>query len=277
MGAPVVLRILKCCVRAATPATNPLPCDSVPARCSQMTVSISHPRSWFIAYLLWIPGLLSILAVIQMGKGGEGSSGDVVIFGLPAFLCLFLTGFHRFYMGKWGTGMLWWFTGGLCGVGTLVDFFLIPGQVRSFNQKVADDRNQAILQGRLEILELARRRGVRGFSFNDAVLRLGYSPEYIRSELEPLMKEGCLDVFNDDQGEVRYREPCDHDQAILQSRLKILRLAKWHRRRGFSFSDAVLELENSPEKVRSELGSLIHEGCLDVFNDDQGQVRYRAK
>ena len=101
--------------------------------------------------------------------------------------------------------MLWWLTGGLCGVGTLVDLFLIPGQVRSFNQKVADDRNQAILQGRLEILELARRRGVRGFSFNDAVLRLGYSPEYIRSELEPLMKEGCLDVFNDDQGQMRYR------------------------------------------------------------------------
>ena len=90
------------------------------------------------------------------------------------------------------------------------------------------------------------------------------------------MQKGCLDVFNDNRGEVRYREPCDHDQAILQSRLKILRLAKWRRRRGFHFSDIMLELEDSPEEVRSELESLIQEGCLDVFNDDQGQVRYRG-
>ncbi|OOV34322.1 hypothetical protein BV53_05970 [Candidatus Synechococcus spongiarum LMB bulk15N] len=105
---------------------------------------------------------------------------------------------------------------------------------------------------------------------------MGDSLEYIRSELEHLMQKGCLDVFNDNRGEVRYREPCDHDQAILQSRLKILRLAKWRRRRGFHFSGIMLELEDSPEEVRSELESLIQEGCLDVFNDDQGQVRYRG-
>lgn len=39
------------------------------------------------------------------------------------FLCLFLGefGFHRFYVGKVGTGILWLFTLGLCGVGILVD------------------------------------------------------------------------------------------------------------------------------------------------------------
>ncbi|WP_201768400.1 TM2 domain-containing protein [Candidatus Synechococcus spongiarum] len=242
-----------------------------------MTVSVSNLRSWFVAYLLWIPGLLSILAMMQVGKADGVAENIDSVFGLPAVLCLFLTGFHRFYTGHWGTGMLWWLTGGLCGVGTLIDFFLILGHVRSFNQKVIDDRNQAILEGRLKILELARRRGTRGFSFNDAVLQLGYSPKSVRSKLESLMQEGCLDVFNDNQGEVRYREPCGHDQEILQSRLKILRLAKWRRRRGFSFNDAVLELEDSPENVRSELERLIQEGCLDVFNDDQGQVRYRGQ
>ena len=36
------------------------------------------------------------------------------------------TGAHRFYYGKPLTGILWFFTCGLCGVGWIVDAFLIP-------------------------------------------------------------------------------------------------------------------------------------------------------
>ncbi len=36
------------------------------------------------------------------------------------------TGAHRFYYGRPITGTIWFFTGGLCLVGWLVDLFLIP-------------------------------------------------------------------------------------------------------------------------------------------------------
>ena len=47
--------------------------------------------------------------------------------GTAAVLCFFLgaLGIHRFYAGKTGTGILWLFTGGLLGIGAVVDFIMI--------------------------------------------------------------------------------------------------------------------------------------------------------
>jgi len=48
--------------------------------------------------------------------------------------CLFgLSGLHRFYMGRWMSGLLWLFTGGLCGVGNIIDIFVIPHLVHGAN------------------------------------------------------------------------------------------------------------------------------------------------
>ena len=136
-----------------------------------------EPRSVGMAYLLWIPSMFGV------------------------------AGLHRFYTGRWGTGLLWLFTLGLCGVGSVVDLLLIPGQVRSFNRLARISGQPPPMALGQSILALARRRGTRGFTVNDAVLELGCSPEEIRPELEHLMQEDCLHVTNDVEGRIIYREP----------------------------------------------------------------------
>lgn len=42
-------------------------------------------------------------------------------------------GFHRFYLGKIPTGILWMCTGGLGMFGSVYDFFTLPSQVREAN------------------------------------------------------------------------------------------------------------------------------------------------
>ncbi|MFT5587004.1 MAG: TM2 domain-containing membrane protein YozV [Cognaticolwellia sp.] len=44
-----------------------------------------------------------------------------------------IAGLHRLYLGRIGSGLIWLFTGGLCGIGTIVDAFLMPGMVDDAN------------------------------------------------------------------------------------------------------------------------------------------------
>ena len=46
-------------------------------------------------------------------------------------------GFHRFYLGKIPTGLLWMFTGGFFTLGAIYDLFTLPGQVREANLRKA--------------------------------------------------------------------------------------------------------------------------------------------
>lgn len=46
-----------------------------------------------------------------------------------------LVGMHRFYFGKRTTGVLYFFTLGLCGIGWLVDAFLVPSMKRDMARR----------------------------------------------------------------------------------------------------------------------------------------------
>jgi len=55
-------------------------------------------------------------------------------------------GFHRFYLGKTGTGVLWLLTGGLAMAGSVYDFFTLPRQVEEANLLVA--YREGLISGR---------------------------------------------------------------------------------------------------------------------------------
>jgi TM2 domain-containing membrane protein YozV len=69
-----------------------------------------------------------------------------------AYLLWFLSGFgalglHRFYVGKIGSGLLYFFTGGFFMIGALMDFFYIPTLVREAN---LSQRYREVLQDRMQ-------------------------------------------------------------------------------------------------------------------------------
>jgi len=60
-----------------------------------------------------------------------------IIFGYALWIFGF-TGSHRFYYGKTVSGIIYFFTLGLLGVGWVIDFFLIPGMDKDADLIFAD-------------------------------------------------------------------------------------------------------------------------------------------
>ncbi len=92
---------------------------------------------WFFTAGLFLIGwIVDVFLIPSMARraGQRYVSGPIdysVAWILATFLGLF--GVHRFYMGKWGTGILYLLTLGLFGIGLIYDFWTLNSQVSELN------------------------------------------------------------------------------------------------------------------------------------------------
>lgn len=70
----------------------------------------------------------------------SGTTDYTIAWVLLTFLGFF--GVHRFYLGKWATGLLWMFTGGLFLLGYLYDLWTLNEQVATNNRRDARSSNE---------------------------------------------------------------------------------------------------------------------------------------
>lgn len=93
---------------------------------------------WFCTLgLLGIGWLIDLFLIPSMDREADrkyasGETNFSVAWILLTFFGVF--GLHRFYMGKWLTGLIYLCTVGLFGLGVLYDFFTLNQQVSEINR-----------------------------------------------------------------------------------------------------------------------------------------------
>lgn len=96
---------------------------------------------WMLTFGLFLIGwIVDLFLIPKLDREADlrYTSGPVdysVAWVLQTFLGPF--GIHRFYMGKWLTGILWLLTGGLVGIGYAWDYCTLNQQI--------DERNRELL------------------------------------------------------------------------------------------------------------------------------------
>ena len=149
-------------------------------------------------------------------------------------------GFHRFYLGKIPTGLLWMCTAGLLGIGAFFDFFTLPRQVREanllralydserkqFNQtgnpnwRYADDAQARVLGNKKEtteqiILKIAKEnKGI--LTVSEVALSAKISIDEAKKLLDDLTKKGFAELRVRKSGALVYVIPdmADKDEPL---------------------------------------------------------------
>jgi hypothetical protein len=134
-------------------------------------------------------------------------------------------GFHRFYLGKIPSGVLWMFTGGLGMVGAIYDFFTLPRQVREANIRTAlldgigprrqdyryvDDANYRPVKDKETtervILRIAKQnKGV--ITASELALEAGIPIETAKKDLDALVTKGFAELRVRKSGALVYTLP----------------------------------------------------------------------
>lgn len=98
----------------------------------------------FTAGLLGVGWLIDLFLIPGMDRAAEkkyvAGKYDYTVAWILHTYVLGLFGAHRFYLGKWPTGLLYLCTGGLFFVGFFYDFFTLNGQVSERNMETASGR-----------------------------------------------------------------------------------------------------------------------------------------
>ena len=154
-----------------------------------------------------------------------------------AYLLWLLSGFgalglHRFYLGRFGTGLLYLFTGGIFGIGGIFDLFYIPTMVREENLRLQyrgaihgnsetmrspweniftgdfSDAFRPKPQESIEKVILKTAKENEGIvSPGEVALRSDISLDEAKSYLEKLVKEGYADIRVKKTGMIVYVFP----------------------------------------------------------------------
>ena len=93
---------------------------------------------WFFTLgLLFIGWIIDLFLIPLMDRQADFRfySGDINYTAAWILLTFFgIFGIHRFYMGKWLTGILFLFTGGILGLGYLYDLCTLNDQISILNR-----------------------------------------------------------------------------------------------------------------------------------------------
>jgi len=101
---------------------------------------ISGTIYFFTLGLLFIGWFIDLFLIPSLDRQADrrfqtGQLNYTVAWVLLTFLGLF--GIHRFYMGKWLTGIIYLLTGGLFVIGYLYDLWTLNDQVSEINSQVS--------------------------------------------------------------------------------------------------------------------------------------------